>query len=146
MKVWIGLPLTNWNGRFQGTGGGGFLGAFKRVVGGGSLFMTEYKAVGGPGSVAFAAKLPGHILPVEVTRGDPLERVAPLSSARAPAGHVRARGRQERDQGNRAVAPDRQDPLPRESQSPVPRLGEADPAEATADTLLERSEVGVPEA
>jgi len=50
-------------------GGGGFLGAFKRVVGGGSLFMTEYKAVGGPGSVAFAAKLPGHILPVEITRG-----------------------------------------------------------------------------
>jgi hypothetical protein len=50
-------------------GGGGFLGAFKRVVGGGSLFMTEYKAVGGPGSVAFAAKLPGHILPVEVTAG-----------------------------------------------------------------------------
>jgi hypothetical protein len=26
VKVWIGLPLTNWNGRFQGTGGGGFLG------------------------------------------------------------------------------------------------------------------------
>ena len=26
VKIWIGLPLTNWNGRFQGTGGGGFLG------------------------------------------------------------------------------------------------------------------------
>jgi len=26
MKVWIGLPLTNWNGRFVGNGGGGFLG------------------------------------------------------------------------------------------------------------------------
>ena len=26
VKVWVGLPLTNWNGRFQGTGGGGFLG------------------------------------------------------------------------------------------------------------------------
>src|SRR5262249_1691042 len=26
VRVWIGLPLTNWNGRFQGTGGGGFLG------------------------------------------------------------------------------------------------------------------------
>jgi len=26
VKIWIGLPLTDWNGRFQGTGGGGFLG------------------------------------------------------------------------------------------------------------------------
>src|SRR4051812_33206566 len=26
VKIWIGLPLTNWNGRFQGNGGGGFLG------------------------------------------------------------------------------------------------------------------------
>jgi pimeloyl-ACP methyl ester carboxylesterase len=26
VTVWIGLPLTNWNGRFEGTGGGGFLG------------------------------------------------------------------------------------------------------------------------
>ena len=26
VKVWIGLPVTNWNGRFQGNGGGGFLG------------------------------------------------------------------------------------------------------------------------
>jgi feruloyl esterase len=26
VKVWIGLPLTNWNGRFRGNGGGGFSG------------------------------------------------------------------------------------------------------------------------
>jgi feruloyl esterase len=26
IKVWIGLPVTNWNGRFQGNGGGGFSG------------------------------------------------------------------------------------------------------------------------
>jgi len=26
VKVWIGLPVTNWNGRFQGNGGGGFSG------------------------------------------------------------------------------------------------------------------------
>ncbi|QJW88090.1 tannase/feruloyl esterase family alpha/beta hydrolase [Spirosoma taeanense] len=26
VKVWIALPLKNWNGRFQGNGGGGFLG------------------------------------------------------------------------------------------------------------------------
>lgn len=50
-------------------GGGGLLGAFKRVVGGGSLFMTEYAARGGDGTVAFATKLPGHIVPVEVSAG-----------------------------------------------------------------------------
>lgn len=50
-------------------GGGGLLGAFKRVVGGGSLFMTEYRARGGAGTVAFATKLPGHIVPVEVKPG-----------------------------------------------------------------------------
>lgn len=52
-----------------GGGSGGFFGAFKRVVGGGSLFMTEYRARGGVGTVAFATKLPGHIVPVEVTGG-----------------------------------------------------------------------------
>jgi uncharacterized protein (TIGR00266 family) len=46
----------------------GFLGAIKRAVGGGTLFMTEYTANGGPGMVAFATKVPGHILPVEVDR------------------------------------------------------------------------------
>jgi uncharacterized protein (AIM24 family) len=39
----------------------------KRAVAGGSLFMTEYTAVGGPGLLTFAAKLPGQVLPVEVT-------------------------------------------------------------------------------
>lgn len=50
-------------------GGGGVLGAFKRVVGGGSLFMTEYRARGSEGKVAFATKLPGHIVPVTVNSG-----------------------------------------------------------------------------
>src|ERR1700686_4428875 len=45
----------------------GFFGAIKRAVGGGSLFMTEYSASGGAGMVAFATKVPGHILPVDVT-------------------------------------------------------------------------------
>src|SRR5258706_13715035 len=46
---------------------GGFLGAIGRAVAGGTLFMTEYTAVGGPGLLAFAAKLPGQILPMEIT-------------------------------------------------------------------------------
>ncbi len=50
-------------------GGGGFFGAIKRVAGGGSLFMTEYRAIGGPGEVAFATRVPGHIVPVQVGRG-----------------------------------------------------------------------------
>jgi uncharacterized protein (TIGR00266 family) len=50
-------------------GGGGFFGALKRVAGGGSLFMTEYRSVGGVGEIAFAAKVPGHIVPVEVGAG-----------------------------------------------------------------------------
>jgi uncharacterized protein (AIM24 family) len=50
-------------------GGGGLGGLFKRAVGGGSIFMTKYTAQGAPGMVAFATKLPGHILPVEVGQG-----------------------------------------------------------------------------
>ena len=50
-------------------GGGGLLGMFKRAVGGGSFFMTEYRAVQSPGEVAFATKVPGHIVPVPVGPG-----------------------------------------------------------------------------
>jgi uncharacterized protein (TIGR00266 family) len=50
-------------------GGGGVFGAFKRAAGGNSLFMNQYTAKGGPGSVAFAARLPGTIHPVEVRNG-----------------------------------------------------------------------------
>jgi uncharacterized protein (TIGR00266 family) len=50
-------------------GGGGIAGVLRRVVGGGTLFMTEYRAIGAPGEIAFATKLPGHIVPVEVAPG-----------------------------------------------------------------------------
>jgi uncharacterized protein (TIGR00266 family) len=50
-------------------GGGGLLGVFKRVAGGGSLFMTEYRAWQYPGEVAFATKVPGHIVPVQLGQG-----------------------------------------------------------------------------
>jgi uncharacterized protein (TIGR00266 family) len=53
----------------QMAGGGGFFGALKRVAGGGTLFMTEYTANGMPGEVAFATKVPGHIMPVEIGPG-----------------------------------------------------------------------------
>jgi uncharacterized protein (TIGR00266 family) len=51
-------------------GGGGIFGALKRVAGGGSLFMTEYRANGAAGVVSFATKVPGHIVPVEIAPGN----------------------------------------------------------------------------
>src|ERR1700690_621245 len=54
----------------QFAGGGGLFGVIKRVAGGGSIFMTEYRANGVAGEVAFATKLPGHIVPVEVSPGN----------------------------------------------------------------------------
>src|SRR5213592_3252205 len=53
----------------QFAGGGGLFGVMKRVAGGGSIFMTEYRAIGAAGEVAFATKLPGHIVPVEISPG-----------------------------------------------------------------------------
>ena len=53
----------------QMAGGGGLLGVIKRVAGGGTLFMTEYMAAGMAGEIAFATKVPGHILPLEVGAG-----------------------------------------------------------------------------
>ncbi len=50
-------------------GGGGLFGVLKRVAGGGSLFMTEYRAMQYPGEVSFATKVPGHIVPVPVGPG-----------------------------------------------------------------------------
>ncbi len=50
-------------------GGGGLFGVLKRVAGGGSIFMTEYRAMGVAGELAFATKLPGHIVPVEISPG-----------------------------------------------------------------------------
>lgn len=52
-----------------GPGGGGLLGGLKRVMGGGGLFLTKYEASNGTGMIAFAAKLPGHIMPVDVGGG-----------------------------------------------------------------------------
>src|ERR1700734_2065749 len=50
-------------------GGGGFMAGLKRVMGGGGLFVTSYEAVSGPGMIPFAAKLPGHIMPTDITPG-----------------------------------------------------------------------------
>jgi uncharacterized protein (TIGR00266 family) len=44
----------------------GLMSGFKRVVGGGGIFLTRYQATAGQGMVAFGAKLPGRIFPVDV--------------------------------------------------------------------------------
>lgn len=49
--------------------GGGLLGGLKRALGGGGIFLTRYEAQNGPAMVAFAAKMPGRIFPVEVSSG-----------------------------------------------------------------------------
>jgi uncharacterized protein (TIGR00266 family) len=50
-------------------GGGGFFGVLKRAAAGASIFMTEYRAMQFQGSVSFATRVPGHIVPVELGQG-----------------------------------------------------------------------------
>jgi uncharacterized protein (TIGR00266 family) len=65
---WMG-PAIQMTTHTQFGGGGGLFGVLKRVAGGGSIFMTEYRAQGASAELAFATKLPGHIVPVEVSPG-----------------------------------------------------------------------------
>jgi len=52
------------------TGGtSGFWGAVTRAFSGGGLFMTEFTSPGSPGMVAFAAKVPGAIIELDVVPG-----------------------------------------------------------------------------
>jgi uncharacterized protein (TIGR00266 family) len=53
----------------QTMGGGGFMQGLKRALGGSGIFLTRFEAMGSAGMVAFAAKLPGHIVPVDITPG-----------------------------------------------------------------------------
>lgn len=50
-------------------GAKGFLGVVGRALSGGGLFMNEYETSGSPGMVAFAAKVPGTIVEVQVNPG-----------------------------------------------------------------------------
>ncbi len=50
-----------------GPGGGGLMQGLKRMMGGGGLFLTRYE---GPGMIVFAAKMPGHINPVDISSGE----------------------------------------------------------------------------
>jgi len=53
-----------------GTGGQhGLMAGLKRMAGGGGLFLTRYEASNGQAMVAFAAKMPGRIFPIEIAAG-----------------------------------------------------------------------------
>ena len=66
--AWM-TPNVSMNTTTATAGSSGLWGALTRAVSGGGLFMTEYTAQGGPGGVAFAPKVPGHIVPIEVQAG-----------------------------------------------------------------------------
>lgn len=53
----------------SGGGGRGLLGALARAASGATMFLTEYSASRGPGMVAFASRMPGTIMPVEIGAG-----------------------------------------------------------------------------
>jgi uncharacterized protein (TIGR00266 family) len=53
----------------RSAGATGFLGVVGRALSGGGLFMNEYETAGAPGMVAFAAKVPGSIVEVQVNPG-----------------------------------------------------------------------------
>jgi uncharacterized protein (AIM24 family) len=50
-------------------GAKGFLGVLGRALSGGGIFMTEYSVGSGNGLIAFAAKVPGQIMQVDVEPG-----------------------------------------------------------------------------
>jgi uncharacterized protein (AIM24 family) len=64
--AWMTTSIKMSQSTNTGSGGGGFMAGLKRVVGGGGLFLTRYE---GPGSITFAAKMPGHIVPVDIAAG-----------------------------------------------------------------------------
>src|ERR1700682_4354393 len=67
--AWMSMAIQMMTSTSAGGQQGGFMGALGRAVAGGTLFMTEYTAGGGPGLLAFAAKLPGQILPMTIAPG-----------------------------------------------------------------------------
>jgi len=66
---WISMAMQMKTGLSVGGQQSGLFGALGRALSGGTLFMTEYTAVGGQGLIAFSTKLPGQILPLDITPG-----------------------------------------------------------------------------
>lgn len=67
--AWMSMAIQMQTSTSAGGQQGGFFGALGRAVAGGTFFMTEYTAMGGPGLLSFAAKLPGQIVPLDINPG-----------------------------------------------------------------------------
>ncbi|MGH9007363.1 MAG: TIGR00266 family protein [Acidimicrobiales bacterium] len=65
---WMTDSVQMTTGMGGGAGGKGLLGAVKRVAGGSTLLFNTFTAEGAAGMVAFAAKVPGTIFPIELTQ------------------------------------------------------------------------------
>src|SRR5260370_37994230 len=63
---WMSMAIQMQTSTSAGGQQGGFMSALGRAGAGGTLFMTEDTAVGGPGLPAVAAKLPGQVLPLGI--------------------------------------------------------------------------------
>lgn len=67
--AWISMSIQLRTGTSVGGQQGGFMAVLGRALAGATIFMTEYTAYGGVGMVAFCAKLPGQIVPLEIAPG-----------------------------------------------------------------------------
>ena len=67
--AWISMSIQLRTGMSVGGQQGGFMAVLGRAMAGATFFMTEYMAHGGVGMVAFCAKLPGQILPLQIAPG-----------------------------------------------------------------------------
>src|SRR5262249_3715657 len=66
---WLSMAVQMKTGLSVGGQQGGLFGALGRALGGGTLFMAEDTAGAGPGLIPVSSKLPRHILPRDITRG-----------------------------------------------------------------------------
>jgi uncharacterized protein (TIGR00266 family) len=66
---WMTDSIQMSTGLGGGAAGQGLMGVLKRKMGGSPLMMSTYSAKGAPGAIAFAAKVPGSIRPVDLAEG-----------------------------------------------------------------------------
>jgi uncharacterized protein (TIGR00266 family) len=66
---WMTDSIQMSTGLGGGAGGQGLMGALKRAAGGSSLLLSTYTAKGAAGTIAFASKLPGSILGLDIGSG-----------------------------------------------------------------------------